>query len=144
MMIQFSRALPQKVCFISKHTQEMPQLRSTAFPRHQKKERWTNIDKTNATYVSTDAEMKNRNRGAALERSVENLFIAYASNKRPAYPEYCMKLVFNIYHITIKALTALVGRLSQSEGRENCPKWGLKDCFLQPLTSCNLSKQCRP
>ena len=35
--------------------QEMPQWRSTAFPRHQKKGIWgTNNDKTNASYETTD------------------------------------------------------------------------------------------
>ena len=65
----------------------------------------------------------------------------------------------------IKALRALVGRLSlsgehwwvdcllvESTGGSfvsecRLRKWswtGTYDCFIQPLTSCNLSKQCRP
>ena len=60
---------------ISQGTLELPQSRSTALPRHQKKERWgTNKEKTIATYETTDAQKKkNCNRGNALERSVVKL-----------------------------------------------------------------------
>ena len=45
-----------------KYTQAMPQSRSTALPKHQKKERWgTNNDKTNVIYETTDV------RGTATE-----------------------------------------------------------------------------
>ena len=38
----------------------MSQSRSTAFPKHRKKERWgTNNDKTNITYDTTDAQTNN-------------------------------------------------------------------------------------
>ena len=40
---------------ISEDTQEMPQSRSTTFPRHQKKERWgINKDKTNTAFEITE------------------------------------------------------------------------------------------
>ena len=55
---------------ISQDTQEMPQSRSTTYPKHQKKERWgTTNDKTNATYKTTDAQIKQK-RLTTLEWSV--------------------------------------------------------------------------
>ena len=60
----------------------MPQSRSTALPKHQRKEGLgTNTEETNATYETTDAQKKKKkkkkkkksNRGAALERSVGKL-----------------------------------------------------------------------
>ena len=55
---------------MSNDNQEMPQPRSTGFPRHQKKERWgTNTDKTNATYRNTNAQTKkNCTRRTTLEK----------------------------------------------------------------------------
>ena len=42
----------------------------------------------------------------------------------------------------IKALIALVGQLSLSVGWENSPERE-QDCFVLPITSCNLRKQYR-
>ena len=50
-----------KIC---EDTQEMPQWRSTALPKHQKKERWgTNKDRTNTIYETTDTndELQQKN-----------------------------------------------------------------------------------
>ena len=41
---------------ISADTQGIPQLRSTAVPRHQKKERWGNNNDTKITYEITNAQ----------------------------------------------------------------------------------------
>ena len=50
----------------------MPQSRSTAIPRHQKKERLgTNKDKTNATYKTTDAQATKK---PPWNRQSENYF----------------------------------------------------------------------
>ena len=43
----------------------------------------------------------------------------------------------------IEALTTLMGWFSLTAGEENGPERG-QDCYVLPLTSCNLSKQCRP
>ena len=68
------KAIPKLIKWIPKNinkdTQEMPQSRSGAFPRHQKMERWgTNKDKTNVTFETIDARTK---QNCKLKRSVEN------------------------------------------------------------------------
>ena len=68
--------LPAAICnnynvkkYMSEDTQEMQQLRSTAFPRHQQKERReTNKDNTNVAHVYRDAQTKNCNRRTSSER----------------------------------------------------------------------------
>ena len=51
----------------------MPQSQSTAFPSHQKTERWeTNKDKTNATYETTD-----KNKTATEESPWKGKLIKY-------------------------------------------------------------------
>ena len=45
--------------------------------------------------------------------------------------------------LRIKALIALFGRLSLRDDWRNGPERG-QNCFIQPLTSCNSSKHCRP
>ena len=59
---------------VSDNTQEKAQSRSTALPRHQKKEGWgTNKNRANATYESAGAHTKNLNRRTTLERLVGKL-----------------------------------------------------------------------
>ena len=63
----------------SEDTLEVPQSQSTAFPRHERKEREeTNEDTTNATYEITDAQTKkNCHGGLALEGSVGKLLVGH-------------------------------------------------------------------
>ena len=70
-----ARALQSKRTKLSNYSKEIPQSRSTAFPRHQRKKRWrTNQVTTNAIYEFTNAQTKKYfNIGTALERSVEKL-----------------------------------------------------------------------
>ena len=69
---------------MSKDTQEMPQLEAN-LPRHAKKERGTNKNRTNSSYETGDAQTKkNCNRGTALERSVGKLLcVAVGEMLRP-------------------------------------------------------------
>ena len=86
------------ICNISEDTREMPQLRRTAFPRHNKRERrGTNNDKTNVTYETIDAQRKkNYNRGTALERSAGKQLGGYSQfysrETSPLSPGECSRL----------------------------------------------------
>ena len=56
---------------------------------------------------------------------------------------YTLRCIHSAERELIKVLTALMGRLSLSVGWENGSKWG-QNCFIKPLASSKLSKQCRP
>ena len=79
----------------------MSQLRSKAFPRHRKKKRWwTNIDKTNVTYIheTPTHDKEEMNRGTALERYVEKLlggggFNQFYSQKKNSHLFWCSSKV---------------------------------------------------
>ena len=61
---------------INEDTQERPQSRSTALPRHQRKKRLeTNKDNRNVTYETTDAQRteKKKKKKKALDRSLGKL-----------------------------------------------------------------------
>ena len=84
---------------ISEDTQEMPQLRSTAFPflRHHWRY-WKQTDKTNATYETTNARTTtNSNKGTPLERSEEKLLGGGVSSQLYS-PYILMKL--QIHHLS--------------------------------------------
>ena len=49
-------ALKRTTNNINEDTKEMVLSRSRAFPRRQRKQTWTNYDKTNSTYETTDAQ----------------------------------------------------------------------------------------
>ena len=81
------------VRYITEGTQEMPQSRSTALTRHQKRERWgTNKDKTNAIYETTDAQTKKN-----YKRGITKTYLYNFDPLKPHF--YIVKLGFTGVYI---------------------------------------------